>query len=186
MASHRLAAYRAKRDYSLHEVAWKLRELSRAVDGIDSGPTVKTVWRWERGSTPTARYRRLLCRLYDATAADLGFQPTQSVSAGQRDSAFPSGSRCASTREALLAAIGTIAGLLGHGERRLGLIDVARLDIVTTLYRSLARELKMVVAAVPLLASTPGIATEFDNRLQSIRRDDRSARWTPFANLRHR
>jgi hypothetical protein len=49
-----------------------------------------------------------------------------------------------------------------------------------------ARELKMVAAAVPLLASTPGIATEFDNRLQSVRRDDHSTRWTPFADLRHR
>jgi Ser/Thr protein kinase RdoA (MazF antagonist) len=49
-----------------------------------------------------------------------------------------------------------------------------------------ARELKMVAAAVPLLASTPGIATEFDARLQSIRRDDHSACWTPFADLRHR
>jgi hypothetical protein len=49
-----------------------------------------------------------------------------------------------------------------------------------------ARELKMVVAAVPLLASTPGIATEFNNRLRSIRREDHSARWTPFADLRRR
>jgi Ser/Thr protein kinase RdoA (MazF antagonist) len=48
------------------------------------------------------------------------------------------------------------------------------------------RELKMIVAAVPLLASTPGIATEFDTRLQSNRRDDPSACWTPFADLRHR
>lgn len=47
-----------------------------------------------------------------------------------------------------------------------------------------ARELKMVAAAVPLLASTPGIATEFDTRLHTIRRGDHSARWTPFANLR--
>jgi hypothetical protein len=49
-----------------------------------------------------------------------------------------------------------------------------------------ARELKMVVAAVPLLASTPGIAAEFAARLQSIRRDDHSACWTPFADLGHR
>lgn len=49
-----------------------------------------------------------------------------------------------------------------------------------------ARELKMVAAAVPLLASTPGIATEFDTRLRSIRRADHSACWTPFADLRHR
>lgn len=144
MASHRLAAYRAKRDYSLNEVAWKLRELSRAVDGIDSGPTVKTVWRWERGATPTARHRRLLCRLYDATAADLGFQVTQTTSEGQRDPALPSKSQCESPREELLAAIATIAGLLDRGElggeRRLGLADVARLDAVTTLYRSLDYE----------------------------------------------
>jgi hypothetical protein len=49
-----------------------------------------------------------------------------------------------------------------------------------------ARELKMVAAAVPPMASTPGIATEFDTRLQSIRRGDHSACRTPFADLRHR
>jgi hypothetical protein len=49
-----------------------------------------------------------------------------------------------------------------------------------------ARELKMVIAAVPLLASTPGIAAQFDTRLQSIRHDDHSARWTPFADLHQR
>jgi hypothetical protein len=48
-----------------------------------------------------------------------------------------------------------------------------------------ARELKMVAAAVPLLASTPGIATEFATRLTSIRQTDHNARWTPFAYLRH-
>lgn len=137
MSSHRLAAYCANRDYSLNEVAWKLRELSCAVDGIDSGPTVKTVWRWERGSTPTARYRRLLCQLYDATAADLGFRATQTISTSQRDPPLPARSRCDSPRDELLAAIATIAGLLDRGPRRLGLVDVARLDAVTTLYRSL-------------------------------------------------
>lgn len=140
VSSHRLAAYRAKRDYSLHEVAWKLRELSRAVDGIDSGPTVKTVWRWERGSTPTARYRRLRCQLYDATAAELGFQTAQAISTGQRDPVLSPISRCDSPRDELLAAIATIAGLLDHGPRQLGLVDVARLDAVTTLYRSLDYE----------------------------------------------
>jgi hypothetical protein len=49
-----------------------------------------------------------------------------------------------------------------------------------------ARELKMIAAAVPLLASTPAIATEFDTRPQSIRDDDHRARWTPFADLGHR
>jgi hypothetical protein len=47
-----------------------------------------------------------------------------------------------------------------------------------------ARELKMVAAAVPLLASTPGVAEEFAVRLRSIDRADTGARWTPFADLR--
>ena len=46
-----------------------------------------------------------------------------------------------------------------------------------------ARELKMVVAAVPLLASSGKIAEEFENRLLSILRQDFDARWTPFAEL---
>ena len=47
-----------------------------------------------------------------------------------------------------------------------------------------ARELKMVAAAVPLLASAPGVAQEFTTRLHSIQHDDPTARWTPFADLR--
>jgi hypothetical protein len=47
-----------------------------------------------------------------------------------------------------------------------------------------ARELKMVAAAVPLLASTPGAALEFRARLDSVVRGDTEARWTPFASLR--
>jgi hypothetical protein len=47
-----------------------------------------------------------------------------------------------------------------------------------------ARELKMVAAAVPLLASTPGAAHEFRTRLDSVVRGDPDARWTPFADLR--
>jgi hypothetical protein len=46
-----------------------------------------------------------------------------------------------------------------------------------------ARELKMVAAAVPLLASTAGAAREFRNRLDSVVRGDADARWTPFADL---
>lgn len=46
-----------------------------------------------------------------------------------------------------------------------------------------ARELKMVAAAVPLLASTPGVAEEFRARLHSARRQDDDVRWTPFADL---
>lgn len=122
-----------------------MRELSRTVDGIDSGPTSKTVWRWERGATPTARYRRLLCRLYDATAAELGFRGTHTLNEGQDGAAAPPPMpRCESPRRELLAAIATIADLLDPdemaSERRLGLADVARLDAVTTLYRSLDYE----------------------------------------------
>jgi len=46
-----------------------------------------------------------------------------------------------------------------------------------------ARELKMVAAAVPLLASAPGIADEFAVRLGSIVRADPDVRWTPFADV---
>jgi hypothetical protein len=46
-----------------------------------------------------------------------------------------------------------------------------------------ARELKMVVAAVPLLASGSGIAEEFGVRIRSIMDGNETARWTPFANL---
>ena len=47
-----------------------------------------------------------------------------------------------------------------------------------------ARELKMVVAAVPLLASAPGVADEFATRLRSVVLDETDSRWTPFADLR--
>jgi hypothetical protein len=46
-----------------------------------------------------------------------------------------------------------------------------------------ARELKLVVAAVPLLASTPGVAAEFRTRLASIRDGDAKVRWTPYAEV---
>jgi hypothetical protein len=46
-----------------------------------------------------------------------------------------------------------------------------------------ARELKMVAAAVPLLASAPGVADEFSVRLRSIVENDDKAQWTPFADL---
>jgi hypothetical protein len=46
-----------------------------------------------------------------------------------------------------------------------------------------ARELKMVVAAVPLLLSTSGITEEFQIRLHSALRRDYSVRWTPFADI---
>jgi len=46
-----------------------------------------------------------------------------------------------------------------------------------------ARELKMIAAAVPLLASAPGVAAEFRLRLRSVRTGDPTARWTAFGDL---
>ncbi|MEU6073309.1 aminoglycoside phosphotransferase family protein [Micromonospora sp. NPDC047074] len=45
------------------------------------------------------------------------------------------------------------------------------------------RELKMIVAAVPLLASSPSHVAEFANRIESVRSGDHVAGWTPFADL---
>lgn len=57
-------------------------------------------------------------------------------------------------------------------------------DVLTdpdwALFRA-ARELKMIAAATPLLASSPGIATEFNLRLRSVLDQDSGVRWTPFA-----
>ncbi|MGQ5263642.1 aminoglycoside phosphotransferase family protein [Micromonospora sp. ZYX-F-536] len=46
-----------------------------------------------------------------------------------------------------------------------------------------ARELKMIAAAAPLLASSANVAGEFATRLLSIRNGNPHARWTPFAEL---
>ncbi|RZU51232.1 phosphotransferase family enzyme [Krasilnikovia cinnamomea] len=46
-----------------------------------------------------------------------------------------------------------------------------------------ARELKMIAAAVPLLASAPGVADEFRLRLDSVRSGDETVRWTAFGDL---
>lgn len=73
----RLTERRVLRDYSYAEVAHRLRKLSREQEGSDCGVTARTVWRWEHGTRPLARYRRLLCRLYDASSEDLGFRAAQ-------------------------------------------------------------------------------------------------------------
>ncbi|MEU4436610.1 phosphotransferase enzyme family protein [Micromonospora chalcea] len=46
-----------------------------------------------------------------------------------------------------------------------------------------ARELKMIAAATPLLASSGKVAAEFDKRLQSVIQGDHGLRWKPFADL---
>ena len=46
-----------------------------------------------------------------------------------------------------------------------------------------ARELKMIAAATPLLASSASVAAEFANRLKSATQSDHGLRWKPFADL---
>ncbi|MEU9824123.1 aminoglycoside phosphotransferase family protein [Micromonospora chersina] len=46
-----------------------------------------------------------------------------------------------------------------------------------------ARELKMVVAAVPLLQSSVGVGTEFAYRVRSVKDGHFDARWTPFGEV---
>ena len=46
-----------------------------------------------------------------------------------------------------------------------------------------ARELKMIVGKVPMLASGPGIADEVALRLASVRHGDSNVRWTAFGDL---
>ncbi|MBU8859095.1 MULTISPECIES: aminoglycoside phosphotransferase family protein [unclassified Micromonospora] len=46
-----------------------------------------------------------------------------------------------------------------------------------------ARELKMIAAATPLLASSASVAAEFSNRLKSVAQHDHDLRWKPFADL---
>ncbi|WP_405092616.1 aminoglycoside phosphotransferase family protein [Micromonospora sp. NBC_01392] len=46
-----------------------------------------------------------------------------------------------------------------------------------------ARELKMIAAAAPLLASSSAVADEFAVRMRSIEQVDSTRRWTPFADL---
>jgi transcriptional regulator with XRE-family HTH domain len=72
--SRRLIERRIARDYSYAEVAQRLRMLSRQQEGSDCGVTARTVWRWEHGTKPLARYRRLLCAFYEVTSEELGFR----------------------------------------------------------------------------------------------------------------
>ncbi|OWV13808.1 aminoglycoside phosphotransferase [Micromonospora wenchangensis] len=46
-----------------------------------------------------------------------------------------------------------------------------------------ARELKMIVAAVPLLTTSAEVSAEFDDRLRSIREGNHGKHWKPFADL---
>ncbi|MDT0530378.1 phosphotransferase [Micromonospora sp. DSM 115977] len=46
-----------------------------------------------------------------------------------------------------------------------------------------ARELKMIVAAVPLLDTSTHVAAEFAIRIRSVQENDHKTRWRPFAEL---
>jgi aminoglycoside phosphotransferase (APT) family kinase protein len=85
-----------------------------------------------------------------------------------------------------LVAVAIGEARFGRAGAHRALADAYGYDITTDsdwpLLRE-ARELKMVAAAVPLLASAPGVANEFAVRLGSIVRGDPSAKWTPFADL---
>jgi hypothetical protein len=86
-----------------------------------------------------------------------------------------------------LAAVPVGEARFGRAGAQTALIKAYGYDVTTDpdwpLLRE-ARELKMVVAAVPLLASAPGVAQEFEVRLRSVHSRDDETRWTPFADLR--
>lgn len=85
-----------------------------------------------------------------------------------------------------LAAVAVGEARFGGTGRQRSLVTVYGFDVTADpswkVLRE-ARELKMIAAAVPLLTSSPGVADEFTNRLQSIRNDKPTARWRPFADL---
>lgn len=85
-----------------------------------------------------------------------------------------------------LAAVAVGGTRFGGARRHRSLTIAYGFDVTSdpswTVLRE-ARELKMIVAAVPLLATSPNVAAEFANRLHSVQRNDPTARWMPFADL---
>jgi transcriptional regulator with XRE-family HTH domain len=104
--SQRLTEHRIRRDYSYAEVAHRLRTLLRQQDGSDCGVTARTVWRWEHGTRPLARYRRLLCALYGVSSEELGFRLSAHT---------PS-----ATPEAVRTATQAVLQAFRHADRQLG------------------------------------------------------------------
>jgi Ser/Thr protein kinase RdoA (MazF antagonist) len=93
---------------------------------------------------------------------------------------------CSGPRLADLAAVAVGEDRFGRPGAHQALADSYGYDVRTDadwpILRA-ARELKMVVAAVPLLASSPGVAREFRVRLDTVMSGDEVTRWTPFADL---
>ncbi|WP_327032723.1 aminoglycoside phosphotransferase family protein [Micromonospora ureilytica] len=85
-----------------------------------------------------------------------------------------------------LAAVAVGEARFGGTGLHRGLASAYGYDVTSdqswTLLRE-ARELKMIVAAAPVIADSPSVAGEFADRLQSVRKGDLKARWKPFADL---
>ncbi|MFI6779976.1 phosphotransferase family protein [Micromonospora sp. NPDC050276] len=85
-----------------------------------------------------------------------------------------------------LAAVAVGEARFGGTGRHRSLVTAYGIDITAEpswpILRD-ARELKMIAAAVPLLTTSPNVADEFTIRLRSVRHNDPTARWTPFADL---
>ncbi|MGW1060297.1 phosphotransferase family protein [Micromonospora rubida] len=93
---------------------------------------------------------------------------------------------CLGPRQVDLAAVAVGDARFGGDDAYRSLADTYGYDVTTDpdwpLLRE-ARELKMIAAAVPLLASSATIGREFTTRLCSVVEGDHRACWTPFAKL---
>ena len=125
--SLRLAEHRVDRDYSYAEVAQRLRTLSREQERSDCGVTARTVWRWEHGTRPLARYRRLLCAFYEASTEELGFRAAQAYGRGEvaeRSDVHACVSQIARTSPPVPVAgraeIETVVQAFRHADRQVG------------------------------------------------------------------
>ncbi len=93
---------------------------------------------------------------------------------------------CVGPRQVDLVAVAVGEARFGGDGSYRSLVDSYGCDVTTDPNWSLlreTRELKMIAAAVPLLASSANIVHEFTTRLQSVMEGDHQARWTPFAKL---
>ncbi len=65
---------RLLRGWSLRRVATEIKALCRALDNKEPGCNADMVGEWERGvKKPSPYYQEKLCRIYEATAEELGF-----------------------------------------------------------------------------------------------------------------
>ncbi|SCL53558.1 Ser/Thr protein kinase RdoA involved in Cpx stress response, MazF antagonist [Micromonospora citrea] len=82
-----------------------------------------------------------------------------------------------------LTAVAVGGVRFGRAEAHASMAAAYGYDIATDRYWPTlreARELKMIAAAAPIVDTSPSIRAEFTKRLQSIRRRETSAAWTPF------